>query len=315
MLLCLCTGITMKPDNSEAVNLENRYSLENLMGKMGWDFSAINYCCPAGAVCLTAQLQEQTTYVLLTLCKVRELSVNLHRSIWPWGRAVALLSSPLQWGIYSSEGYSSLQHHPHVGPSAPCRRNVGSMKLLPAPFRNYTVVNLEKGVMEVQRMSCPGMKLCCQLKFQNALWAATEVSTACAPLERGLVKGDTNKEKEPVKLVKPRVCQTKGVSDEQCDFASAVSRCFVSTWHTQVQAVPPRAQSNRGNLSFPRGNSGLEQSVPRGSSGKCPYLWVIKGGRDRKHAFKGGVLKKAWGIWRLVGNRYPSFVFTVENCC
>ncbi|NXL26560.1 LRRK1 kinase, partial [Setophaga kirtlandii] len=40
--------------------------------------------------------------------------------------------------------------------------------------RNYTVVNLEKGVMEVQRMSCPGMKLCCQLKFQNALWAATE---------------------------------------------------------------------------------------------------------------------------------------------
>ncbi|NWV36007.1 LRRK1 kinase, partial [Grantiella picta] len=40
--------------------------------------------------------------------------------------------------------------------------------------RNYTVVNLEKGVLEVQRMSCPGMKLCCQLKFQNALWAATE---------------------------------------------------------------------------------------------------------------------------------------------
>lgn len=121
MLLCLCTGITMKPDNSEAVNLESRYSLENLMGKMGWDFSAINYCCPAGAVCLTAQLQEQTTYVLLTLCKVRELSVNLHRSIWPWGRAVALLSSPLQWGIYSSEGYSSLQHHPHhpQGPQVP----------------------------------------------------------------------------------------------------------------------------------------------------------------------------------------------------
>lgn len=91
------------------------------------------------------------------------------------------------------------------------------------------MVNLEKGVMEVQRMSCPGMKLCCQLKFQNALWAATEVSIACAPLERGLVRRDTNEEKEPVKLVKPRVCETKGISDEQRDFASAVSRCFVST--------------------------------------------------------------------------------------
>lgn len=80
MLLCLCTGITMQPDNSKAVNLETTYSLENLMGKMGWDFPAINYCCSAGAVCLSAQLQEQTTYVLLTLCKVREPSVNLHRS-------------------------------------------------------------------------------------------------------------------------------------------------------------------------------------------------------------------------------------------
>lgn len=91
------------------------------------------------------------------------------------------------------------------------------------------MVNLEKGVMEVQRMSCPGMKLCCQLKFQNALWAATEVSIACAPLERGLVRRHTNEEKEPIKLIKPRVCETKGVSDEQRDCASAVSRCFVST--------------------------------------------------------------------------------------
>lgn len=62
---------------------------------------------------------------------------------------------------------------------------------------------------------------------------------------------------------------------------------------TQIQTVRPRARSDRGNLGFPRGNSGLEQSVPRGSAGKCPYLWVIKGGRDRKHAFKGGVLKEA----------------------
>ncbi|XP_075414060.1 leucine-rich repeat serine/threonine-protein kinase 1 isoform X1 [Tenrec ecaudatus] len=40
--------------------------------------------------------------------------------------------------------------------------------------RNYTVVNTEKGLLEVQRMSCMGMKLSCQLKFQSSLWIATE---------------------------------------------------------------------------------------------------------------------------------------------
>ncbi|XP_020819364.1 leucine-rich repeat serine/threonine-protein kinase 1 isoform X1 [Phascolarctos cinereus] len=40
--------------------------------------------------------------------------------------------------------------------------------------RNYTVVNTEKGLIEVQRMSCLGMKLSCQLKIQSALWTATE---------------------------------------------------------------------------------------------------------------------------------------------
>ncbi|XP_013924789.1 PREDICTED: leucine-rich repeat serine/threonine-protein kinase 1, partial [Thamnophis sirtalis] len=40
--------------------------------------------------------------------------------------------------------------------------------------RNYTVVNTEKGFVEVSKMSCPGMKLCCQLKLQNSLWTATE---------------------------------------------------------------------------------------------------------------------------------------------
>ncbi|XP_069481127.1 leucine-rich repeat serine/threonine-protein kinase 1 isoform X2 [Ambystoma mexicanum] len=39
--------------------------------------------------------------------------------------------------------------------------------------RNYTVVNTEKGVLEVERMSCPGMEMCHQLKVQNALWTAT----------------------------------------------------------------------------------------------------------------------------------------------
>uniref|UniRef100_A0A8C6XCI5 non-specific serine/threonine protein kinase n=1 Tax=Naja naja TaxID=35670 RepID=A0A8C6XCI5_NAJNA len=40
--------------------------------------------------------------------------------------------------------------------------------------RNYTVVNTEKGFIEVSKMICPGMKLCCQLKLQNSLWTATE---------------------------------------------------------------------------------------------------------------------------------------------
>uniref|UniRef100_A0A8D0XNR2 Leucine-rich repeat serine/threonine-protein kinase 1 n=1 Tax=Sus scrofa TaxID=9823 RepID=A0A8D0XNR2_PIG len=40
--------------------------------------------------------------------------------------------------------------------------------------RNYTVVNTEKGLLEVQHMSCAGMKLSCQLKVQNSLWTATE---------------------------------------------------------------------------------------------------------------------------------------------
>ncbi|XP_037001810.2 leucine-rich repeat serine/threonine-protein kinase 1 isoform X1 [Artibeus jamaicensis] len=40
--------------------------------------------------------------------------------------------------------------------------------------RNYTVVNTEKGLLEVQRMGCAGMKLSCQLKVQNSLWTATE---------------------------------------------------------------------------------------------------------------------------------------------
>ncbi|XP_074090335.1 leucine-rich repeat serine/threonine-protein kinase 1 isoform X3 [Macrotis lagotis] len=40
--------------------------------------------------------------------------------------------------------------------------------------RNYSVVNTEKGLIEVQRMSCLGMKLSCQLKIQSALWTATE---------------------------------------------------------------------------------------------------------------------------------------------
>uniref|UniRef100_H3BET7 Leucine rich repeat kinase 1 n=1 Tax=Latimeria chalumnae TaxID=7897 RepID=H3BET7_LATCH len=40
--------------------------------------------------------------------------------------------------------------------------------------RNYTVVNIEKGLAEVQRMKCPGIKLRCQVKIQNSIWIATE---------------------------------------------------------------------------------------------------------------------------------------------
>nr|XP_014340568.1 PREDICTED: leucine-rich repeat serine/threonine-protein kinase 1 [Latimeria chalumnae] len=46
--------------------------------------------------------------------------------------------------------------------------------------RNYTVVNIEKGLAEVQRMKCPGIKLRCQVKIQNSIWIATEVFTGLA---------------------------------------------------------------------------------------------------------------------------------------
>ncbi|XP_016103532.1 leucine-rich repeat serine/threonine-protein kinase 1 [Sinocyclocheilus grahami] len=40
--------------------------------------------------------------------------------------------------------------------------------------RNYTVVNLSKGQVEVKRMPCPGTRLSCQMKMENSLWTATE---------------------------------------------------------------------------------------------------------------------------------------------
>lgn len=43
--------------------------------------------------------------------------------------------------------------------------------------RNYSVVNVEKGQVEVKRMSCPGSRISCQMKMPNSLWMATEVQT------------------------------------------------------------------------------------------------------------------------------------------
>ncbi|KAM4748202.1 leucine-rich repeat serine/threonine-protein kinase 1 [Rhinophrynus dorsalis] len=43
--------------------------------------------------------------------------------------------------------------------------------------RNYTVVDVEKGQVEVQAMSCPGMRMCCQLRVQNTLWISAEDQT------------------------------------------------------------------------------------------------------------------------------------------
>ncbi|KAF0043650.1 hypothetical protein F2P81_004987 [Scophthalmus maximus] len=40
--------------------------------------------------------------------------------------------------------------------------------------RNYSVVNVEKGQVEVKRMSCPGSRISCQMKMCNTLWVATE---------------------------------------------------------------------------------------------------------------------------------------------
>uniref|UniRef100_A0A674AEA6 non-specific serine/threonine protein kinase n=1 Tax=Salmo trutta TaxID=8032 RepID=A0A674AEA6_SALTR len=41
-------------------------------------------------------------------------------------------------------------------------------------YRNYSVVNVEKGQVEVKRMPCPGTRLSCQMKMDNTLWTATE---------------------------------------------------------------------------------------------------------------------------------------------
>ncbi|XP_068587263.1 leucine-rich repeat serine/threonine-protein kinase 1 isoform X1 [Cebidichthys violaceus] len=40
--------------------------------------------------------------------------------------------------------------------------------------RNYSVVNVEKGQVEVKRMSCAGSRISCQMKMGNILWVATE---------------------------------------------------------------------------------------------------------------------------------------------
>lgn len=105
----------------------------------------------------------------------------------PWGRAGARLC------VFSFMRtlWRALQclHHAVARPEVPCRRLEAGCSQLFALFRNYTVVNPEKGVIEVERMSCPGMKLCCQLKFQNALWAATEVRLSAPCLSTPPRKG------------------------------------------------------------------------------------------------------------------------------
>lgn len=41
--------------------------------------------------------------------------------------------------------------------------------------RNYSVVNVNKGQVEVKRMACPGSRISCHMKMENTLWMATEV--------------------------------------------------------------------------------------------------------------------------------------------
>lgn len=51
------------------------------------------------------------------------------------------------------------------------------------------MVNTEKGLLEVQRMTCPGMKLSCQLKVQSSVWIATEVTASLQGRVRVSVRG------------------------------------------------------------------------------------------------------------------------------
>lgn len=41
--------------------------------------------------------------------------------------------------------------------------------------RNYSVVNVNKGQVEVKRMACPGSRISCHMKMGSTLWMATEV--------------------------------------------------------------------------------------------------------------------------------------------
>lgn len=61
------------------------------------------------------------------------------------------------------------------------------------------MANVEKGLLEVQRMSCAGMTLSCQLKVHSCLWTATEVSTQHAGLSprRAAPGGSPPKCREP----------------------------------------------------------------------------------------------------------------------
>lgn len=47
--------------------------------------------------------------------------------------------------------------------------------------RNYSVVNVDKGQLEVKRMPCPGNPISCQMKMGNTLWMATEVALMYIP--------------------------------------------------------------------------------------------------------------------------------------
>ncbi|XP_034413550.1 leucine-rich repeat serine/threonine-protein kinase 1 isoform X2 [Cyclopterus lumpus] len=54
--------------------------------------------------------------------------------------------------------------------------------------RSYSVVNVEKGQVEVKRMSCAGSRISCQMKMGNVLWMATEsLARVFAGMSDGLV--------------------------------------------------------------------------------------------------------------------------------
>lgn len=60
---------------------------------------------------------------------------------------------------------------------SPCCVTCSSEGVFCVWCRNYSVVNVEKGQVEVKRMSCAGSRISCQMKMGNILWMATEVHT------------------------------------------------------------------------------------------------------------------------------------------
>ncbi|KAK2107624.1 Leucine-rich repeat serine/threonine-protein kinase 1 [Saguinus oedipus] len=121
--------------------------------------------------------------------------------------------------------------------------------------RNYTVVNTEKGLMEVQRMSCPGMKLSCQLQVQRSLWMATEDQKIYIYTLKGMCPLNTPQQA----LDTPAIVT--------CFLAVPVIKkveCVLVQWHSEQSCVCPSPSEGSGIRSLFLTCSGQSHPQPLG---------------------------------------------------